>query len=396
MTLESLDVPTFRLPSWFQPALGHLSQDDFNIAVRVWTEEPALRRLTEALEVLLPDRRRLLACIHCEHSGIKCIGENRYGVKRYACSACETEFIASEGTPFYAMRTASYPRLFATAVTLWGPWTPFTAWKIAGCSDTKLFGRYVKYIRPLLDELDPAPLVSRPAYRLGFTPGQQGVRCLRCDSTDLGYINRTDPDNPRFGCKSCRYQFYLQASRRHLLPLPDDLLCPGCGGDQLSRKRSAEATDGRGSYRCRDCQRTFILSPRKPQPAKYGVLQQPASTATPNRKGRPPDHPLERAGYDPARLLDALRDRMQLESDAALSRVLGVRSNVICRIRHRQRPIVEDLLVRMHEESGLSLQELRLLMGDRRDEFSTSAAHLVPQGRNKNNAAVGEESAGRS
>ena len=69
------------------PDLGHVGKDDFDIAVRLWTEEPALRGLTDALEVLLPDRRRLIACIHGEHSKIKCIGENRHGAKRYACSA---------------------------------------------------------------------------------------------------------------------------------------------------------------------------------------------------------------------------------------------------------------------------------------------------------------------
>ena len=80
---------------------------------------------------------------------------------------------------------------------------------------------------------------------------------------------------------------------------------------------------------------------------------------------------LESVDYDPDALLDALLDRLQLKNDAALCRVLSVPPPVISKIRHRQIPIGAVLLLRMHEESGLSIKHLRLLMGDRREKFST-------------------------
>jgi hypothetical protein len=83
--------------------------------------------------------------------------------------------------------------------------------------------------------------------------------------------------------------------------------------------------------------------------------------------------------YDPNRLLDTLRERMHLKNDAALSRALEVSPPVISKIRHRRLPVTASLLIRMHEVSTLSIQELRLLMGDRRQKFRISDKHFKPK-----------------
>ena len=74
--------------------------------------------------------------------------------------------------------------------------------------------------------------------------------------------------------------------------------------------------------------------------------------------------------YDPNRLLDALIEKLLLKNDAALSRLLGVSATMLSRIRHRRLPIGATLLIRMHEVSGLTIAELRALMGDHRKKFS--------------------------
>ena len=369
---EPPPLPPLALPSWFPSAFGHLGQDDIDIAVRLWQEEPGLRRLTQALEVLLPDRRRLLDCPHCGHSAIQCLGE-RHGIKRYVCSACESYFTAAEGTPFHDLSIASHPRLFAAAVTLWGPWTPFYAFRIAGCSDPRLLASYIRRLRPLLDELDPASLFSRPAYRFGFTPAQQGIRCLRCDSTELAYAGRTDPDNPSFRCTGCRYKFHLKASFRKQLPIPADVRCPKCSSTHLAVLHRAESR-----YQCKDCRRTFCSAP-KTLPAKDDIPLPLLSTASvpTDAKGAAmlvwPDGNLDplpgNVHYTPANLLDTLLDKMQLQNDVALAHALGVTPPVISKIRQCQKPIGAALLLRMHEQSGLSVQELRQLMGDPRETF---------------------------
>lgn len=83
--------------------------------------------------------------------------------------------------------------------------------------------------------------------------------------------------------------------------------------------------------------------------------------------------------YDPDRLLASLTENLSLKNDAALSRALEVSAPVISKIRHRRLPVSASLLIRMHEVSKLSIRELRLLMGDRRNKFRISEKHFKPK-----------------
>lgn len=77
----------------------------------------------------------------------------------------------------------------------------------------------------------------------------------------------------------------------------------------------------------------------------------------------------ETLNYDPSNLLDNLIEKLDLKNDAALSRTLEVAPPVISKVRNRKLPVGASLLVKMHEVSGMSIRELRNLMGDRRDKF---------------------------
>ena len=103
----------------------------------------------------------------------------------------------------------------------------------------------------------------------------------------------------------------------------------------------------------------------------------------------PPHELIEQASYDPNRLLDTLVERMKLKNDAALSRTLEVAPPVISKIRHRRLPVGASLLIRMHEATGMSIRELRDLMGDRRMKYRLSDA----QGKPKTSDAPAEQSA---
>lgn|SRR5690606_32814446 len=83
--------------------------------------------------------------------------------------------------------------------------------------------------------------------------------------------------------------------------------------------------------------------------------------------------------YDPDYLLGSLIERMNLKNDAALSRALEVAPPVISKIRHRRLPVGASLLIRMHEVTNLSIQELRELMGDRRGKFRISDKQFKPK-----------------
>jgi hypothetical protein len=95
-----------------------------------------------------------------------------------------------------------------------------------------------------------------------------------------------------------------------------------------------------------------------------------------------PEHALaSQDSYNPSRLLDTLREKMQLKNDAALSRALEVAPPVISKIRHRALPVGASMLIRMHEVTDLSIRELRDLMGDRRAKYRISDIQGKPKAR---------------
>jgi len=87
----------------------------------------------------------------------------------------------------------------------------------------------------------------------------------------------------------------------------------------------------------------------------------------------------DQVAYDPNHLLDSLIEKLHLKNDAALSRALEVAPPVISKIRHRRLPVGASLLIRMHEVSDLSIRDLRILMGDRRDKFRISDKQFKPK-----------------
>ena len=113
---------------------------------------------------------------------------------------------------------------------------------------------------------------------------------------------------------------------------------------------------------------THTMQPHTTQsPSAQPQTMQPAITSQPAQR------------YDPDHLLATLIERLNLKNDAALSRALEVSPPVISKIRHRRLPVTASLLIRMHEVSTLSIKELRLLMGDRRQKFRISDKHFKPK-----------------
>jgi plasmid maintenance system antidote protein VapI len=91
------------------------------------------------------------------------------------------------------------------------------------------------------------------------------------------------------------------------------------------------------------------------------------------------ENSTEQVKYDPDNLLASIIGKLNLKNDAALSRALEVAPPVISKIRHRRLPVGASLLIRMHEVTDLSIQELRALMGDRRNKFRISDKQFKPK-----------------
>lgn len=86
-------------------------------------------------------------------------------------------------------------------------------------------------------------------------------------------------------------------------------------------------------------------------------------------KSLTPSHCIQAA---PAKLLDALVEHLGLKNDAALSRVLQMSPPWISKLRSKTLPVSAAVLVRMHDVTGLSIRDLRALMGDNRRRFGIS------------------------
>lgn len=81
--------------------------------------------------------------------------------------------------------------------------------------------------------------------------------------------------------------------------------------------------------------------------------------------------------YNPGHLFDILGERYSIKTDVKLGILLGVGNPSICKIRRRIQPISGSLLIRIHEVTGLSIRELKDLMGDRRSKQRASKNKLI-------------------
>jgi hypothetical protein len=70
--------------------------------------------------------------------------------------------------------------------------------------------------------------------------------------------------------------------------------------------------------------------------------------------------------FAPDRLLDRLSQELRVRSDKQLARKLGLGAEVLGQIRKRRIPVTATMLMRMQEISGVPVDTLRALMGDRR------------------------------
>lgn len=102
----------------------------------------------------------------------------------------------------------------------------------------------------------------------------------------------------------------------------------------------------------------FVPAPCAPQPDKPAM--EPVTIEPVQVKS---------GSYDPNLMLDEIMRRLQLKNDAALARLASLGPATISKIRHGRAPISASILIRFHEAFGISINEMRSLMGDRRTQF---------------------------
>ena len=91
--------------------------------------------------------------------------------------------------------------------------------------------------------------------------------------------------------------------------------------------------------------------------------------------------------YNPGLMLNAVLDRLSLKNDAALCRRLKIAPPVISKVRNYRLPVGAALLIRLHEISGLTIQDLRWMMGDKGNLFKPVSPEAM---------SLGQQAASRS
>lgn len=70
--------------------------------------------------------------------------------------------------------------------------------------------------------------------------------------------------------------------------------------------------------------------------------------------------------YDPQLLLNSLMERMHLTGDGELAKRLRMDKRLLGQIRERRLQISGSMLIQMQEASGITIAELRRILGDKR------------------------------
>ena len=72
--------------------------------------------------------------------------------------------------------------------------------------------------------------------------------------------------------------------------------------------------------------------------------------------------------YNPELLLNELMDRMHLKEDAELAKRLRMDKRLLGQIRERRLQVSGSMLMQMQEATGITIAELRRILGDRRSK----------------------------
>lgn len=79
--------------------------------------------------------------------------------------------------------------------------------------------------------------------------------------------------------------------------------------------------------------------------------------------------PIMLTDYDPNRLLDTLTQHLGVKNDKALSQKLKMNKSLVAGIRQKRLPVAASLMIGMHEATGISIPELKKILGDRRSKY---------------------------
>ena len=82
---------------------------------------------------------------------------------------------------------------------------------------------------------------------------------------------------------------------------------------------------------------------------------------------------LSSEAYNPKALIAHVKKALGIKKDSELVRLVGFNASVISKVRHKRKLLSAELLLAFHDLSGLSIKEMKQIMGDLGP--STAAVH---------------------
>ena len=67
--------------------------------------------------------------------------------------------------------------------------------------------------------------------------------------------------------------------------------------------------------------------------------------------------------HKPHKLLDRVRQELNVRSDRQLAKLLGTDAPIISRIRNRVRPCSDTIILAIHEATEIPVKEIRAMLG---------------------------------
>lgn len=69
-----------------------------------------------------------------------------------------------------------------------------------------------------------------------------------------------------------------------------------------------------------------------------------------------------KAAQNPNHFIDSILTTMNLKNDAALARAAQLTAPAVSKLRHGRLPITPAILLKLHDYTGLSIEQLRALL----------------------------------
>ena len=67
--------------------------------------------------------------------------------------------------------------------------------------------------------------------------------------------------------------------------------------------------------------------------------------------------------YNPKALIDYVKQHLGVKRDYELVKIIGFNASVISKVRHKRKLLSAELLLALHDATGISIKEMKRLMG---------------------------------